>query len=427
MLNGEDCMTTECHTQFKEMKQLHFPADDNCTRCHDKTGKHKFKLVNQVDVCFDCHDENRKGKYVHSAITKRDCVGCHDPHGGPIKYYLKSAGTTALCASCHEKEATKKKVVHAPLETGDCADCHRPHAADHEFLLKSPKDKLCLSCHGEPPAEAPSKTRAKRASKKARAGKAKSFIPLSKYKHVHSIVEQGCSECHDPHTTDFKYLLPTEPGDICVKCHEDIGGSVPGLKHAALESYEKCIACHDPHGSQVADNLKKKLPELCLSACHNRTRGKSDGTRRNVAKDLTLNPFKHAPLEEGECLDCHAPHNSGFYRLFTSAYPPGTYAEYKPGAYEFCFNCHDEELVKTKATTTATNFRDGSQNLHYLHVNRKKGRTCLMCHEGHSGKLEKMLRQTVPFGTWSLPIGFTRTPTGGTCSPGCHKPFDYKH
>lgn len=75
-----------------------------------------------------------------------------------------------------------------------------------------------------------------------------------------------------------------------------------------------------------------------------------------------------------------------------------------------------------------TNFRDGDLNLHYLHVNRdKKGRSCRTCHEIHGSDLPAHVATSVPFegSGWPLPIGFKKTPSGGSCAPGCHKPYGY--
>ena len=73
-----------------------------------------------------------------------------------------------------------------------------------------------------------------------------------------------------------------------------------------------------------------------------------------------------------------------------------------------------------------TGFRDGDQNLHFLHVNRtEKGRTCRACHEAHSSTVPKHLRETVPFGDWQMPVGYTQTADGGRCAPGCHLPKTY--
>jgi predicted CXXCH cytochrome family protein len=69
-----------------------------------------------------------------------------------------------------------------------------------------------------------------------------------------------------------------------------------------------------------------------------------------------------------------------------------------------------------------TSFRDGSYNLHFFHVNNEKGRTCTACHDPHASDQAKHIRYEVPFGAWSYPINFTKTPTGGRCVVGCHAP-----
>jgi predicted CXXCH cytochrome family protein len=137
MLYGGDCTTSECHTEFKQMKKVHFPAQDNCTRCHEKIGDHKFKLIEQRELCFDCHDENRKRKYVHEAVISLECSSCHNSHGGNYKYYLLSERIDTMCFECHDKAPMTKKVLHQPLAEGDCTGCHKPHSSDYPVLLIS--------------------------------------------------------------------------------------------------------------------------------------------------------------------------------------------------------------------------------------------------------------------------------------------------
>ena len=73
-----------------------------------------------------------------------------------------------------------------------------------------------------------------------------------------------------------------------------------------------------------------------------------------------------------------------------------------------------------------TDFRNGSLNLHYLHVNKpKRGRTCRTCHATHASNQPKHIRTGVPYGKWEIPIRFNKSDTGGGSSPGCHKPRDY--
>jgi hypothetical protein len=85
-------------------------------------------------------------------------------------------------------------------------------------------------------------------------------------------------------------------------------------------------------------------------------------------------------------------------------------------------------VVLDKRTTSLTNFRNGDRNLHFLHVNREKGRTCLACHEVHAGSQERKIRVSTPFGEWKIPIKFSMTSTGGTCAASCHveKKYDRK-
>ena len=92
-----------------------------------------------------------------------------------------------------------------------------------------------------------------------------------------------------------------------------------------------------------------------------------------------------------------------------------------------CFQCHESTLVLEERTTTLTNFRDGDRNLHYLHVNSEKGRSCRACHEVHASNLPFHMRVSVPYGEsdWLLPINFAKTETGGTCTPGCHQTAAY--
>jgi hypothetical protein len=43
----------------------------------------------------------------------------------------------------------------------------------------------------------------------------------------------------------------------------------------------------------------------------------------------------------------------------------------------------------------------------------------------HAGELPKLMADKVPFGKWNLPLRSIKTDTGGSCSPGCHKKYNY--
>ncbi|MDH4322158.1 MAG: cytochrome c3 family protein, partial [Desulfobulbaceae bacterium] len=134
---------------------------------------------------------------------------------------------------------------------------------------------------------------------------------------------------------------------------------------------------------------------------------------------------RHGPTKTGDCTSCHKVHGSEFAKLLVRYFPGNFYSEYNPDQYNLCFGCHNKDIAKKKFTTTLTNFRDGEYNLHYFHVNMKKGRTCIACHAPHASNQNKHVRYEVPFGDWSYPINFTIRPTGGTCIVGCHAPKTY--
>ena len=85
-------------------------------------------------------------------------------------------------------------------------------------------------------------------------------------------------------------------------------------------------------------------------------------------------------------------------------------------------------MLKDAQTTTLTNFRDGSRNLHFLHVNKADmGRTCRACHDVHAAKQDHIIRDGVPYGSkgWVLKLNYKQTPTGGTCEKTCHAAKTY--
>jgi hypothetical protein len=80
----------------------------------------------------------------------------------------------------------------------------------------------------------------------------------------------------------------------------------------------------------------------------------------------------------------------------------------------------------TQKTSGLTNFRNGERNLHFVHVNKSdRGRNCRACHDAHASPNALHVRSSVPYGSWQMPINFQQTQSGGSCAPGCHKPFEY--
>ena len=64
-------------------------------------------------------------------------------------------------------------------------------------------------------------------------------------------------------------------------------------------------------------------------------------------------------------------------------------------------------------------------NLHYLHVNDRKGRSCRACHDEHASKYKHLIRDYTDFNGIKFPLRFIDAKNGGSCAPACHKKFEY--
>jgi predicted CXXCH cytochrome family protein len=310
-----------------------------------------------------------------------------------------------LCFICHDSKLAGEKYVHGPVEEDGCSVCHSPHESDFPKLLMAEGNDVCFFCHDD---------------------KEDAF---QEKKHMHPPVEDGCVECHNPHSGPFENNLAADGRrELCFACHDDKQEHVGEVKvkHAGLEADKLCLACHDPHFADYANQLIKQPAELCLS-CHDREY--TSGDKVVVADMKTIleqNKIYHGPIKQNDCSACHNPHGSNNFRILQEPFPELFYAPYQASNYKLCFMCHENTIAEEKLTTTLTGFRNGNQNLHFVHVNKSvKGRTCRACHDAHATNNPKHLRDGVPFGGWQLPIGFEKTETGGKCFPGCHQQFGY--
>jgi predicted CXXCH cytochrome family protein len=402
---AQSCVTATCHSTMGKEKFVHGPvAVGNCSACHKTEGKHKFAPIKRAaDLCYKCHDQVDTKSSVHKPVKDGNCTLCHNPHQSAYKYQLR-ADTANLCFLCHDKKPFSLKYVHGPVAVGGCIMCHNPHQSDFPKMLNAAGNALCFQCHTD----------------KAEAFKGKKFM--------HKPVQEDCTNCHSPHAADYQYNLNADGTmDLCFNCHTDKQEWVAKVKtkHGALATERKCLACHDPHVSDFPKQLVKAPMDLCLS-CHDKQLDTPNGKIMNMKDYLAANKDVHGPIKEKDCSACHNAHGSDNFRILRKYFPPVFYAPFDLKNYELCFNCHEKTLVLDPRTTTLTGFRNGDQNLHFVHVNKAvKGRTCRACHEPHATNNPKHIRDAVPFGAWKLPINYVPSPDGGSCAPGCHQKFIY--
>lgn len=410
-IGREGCSTTECHPGVKQHRFVHAPINVNaCDGCHTLKDpeKHAFEPTRAPnELCILCHTADiPAGAKAHGPYAEGACLSCHDPHGSAEPAMLRGRRYADSCSSCHQDVTGAHDTVHGPASAGACGACHEPHASTHPKLLTAEGRDLCLRCHVSTGKE------------------------IENSSVVHAPAKGDCLVCHNPHATDQPGVLNQDPATLCISCHADIGDKVAhaSTQHAAVTTKRACVNCHSAHGSENAGLLKDKAMSLCFE-CHNTVIELPDGTKlQNMKKVIEQGKSLHGVIAERSCVVCHDVHGGGHRRLLTNEYPSELYYPFSESAYALCFSCHDREMVMLQATDSATQFRNGSKNLHFAHVNRAdKGRSCSVCHDAHAASRDKHIRDEVPFGGsgWRLPIKYESLADGGRCGAGCHAPLEY--
>jgi len=401
------CVTDECHANRKSQAFVHGPVGlGECKSCHEATdaADHTYKLVREGrDLCEYCHLDPASQEHVHEPVGKGDCLQCHDPHGSASKFLMRKNTVAEQCAECHAVTEGKKH-LHGPTAVGECSICHAAHSSDFKGLLTMPETQLCVACH------------------------VVTKDQIASFEFVHEPAKGNCVGCHDPHGAATPKMLKGDAPDMCYTCHEDIKKIAEDSKHqhGVVREEGGCLKCHTPHASTVRYLMKDNPATLCLN-CHSEPQAVSpDEVLPSFTSEIENKKFLHGPVQEKTCSGCHVAHGSDNHRLLQKAYPELFYAPYNKENYALCFSCHSESIVQDAKSIELTDFRNGDLNLHYLHVNKSdRGRTCRGCHETHGSNLPKHLRESVPYGMWNMPLGFTKTENGGSCSSGCHMPKEY--
>lgn len=301
-------------------------------------------------------------------------------------------------SGCHA-DLMKFRNLH-PAAKEDCESCHQKNSNKHpddagkEYTLTKNVPELCNDCHD---------------------------LSIKNQKSEHVPYKEGdCLTCHNPHSSDQKSLLNTNDGKIiCTTCHSDLDNEK--YVHGPVKKLD-CLACHSPHNSNLSKLKKQEEPDLCFK-CHNKSI-KSGDVEFEAIKPKLKSKYVHPPVMDG-CNECHKPHSSKNNFLLTEEFHEGTYVPGKAESFALCFKCHDQNLLVMKKTENSTNFRNGTNNLHYLHVGNDKGRNCTLCHDIHGSDKEHLIKDKSKFGTWVMNLNYVKTDNGGSCAPGCHIQLSY--
>jgi len=406
---GKTCTDFGCHADVQVKATVHDPvAKGMCNPCHNqpRAGVHEFQPgYPKETLCLSCHILPLRN-YVHQPVRDGRCLDCHDPHQSEFHALLRADPSKDLCLLCHADDPfMKKQHLHGPVAMGACILCHESHSSWKPKLLVGQGNELCATCHEDKI----------RRDQQAR--------------HIHPPATGDCDKCHDPHSSDFPRQMRADDRTFCVSCHEDIGQLIDKspVVHGAVTEKQQCLNCHAGHSSSLPSLLKSSLLDACLG-CHNEELLRPNGKKVvNMAALLRENPNYHGPIRQADCSACHNPHASALPNLLTQSYPELFYAKFNPDDYKLCFTCHRAELVSAEDGRGLTEFRNGSLNLHYVHVSKPgKGRTCRACHAVHASKSPAHISEVVPYGNWQYQIKFEQRPNGGSCAPACHTARSYE-
>ncbi|MBK3515880.1 cytochrome c3 family protein [Carboxylicivirga marina] len=395
----------ECHDDIKQQNDLaviHYPFDDDCGNCHQPHASEQAALLtaNVPALCLNCHDFNSK-THRHYPAAEGECLTCHSPHASAHNSLLLEPKASNLCLTCHEQEIPDSDKVHYPVKEGQCSSCHDPHESDHPYFIKKEKKQLCFSCHED-------------------------IKIQSETAYQHYPFDDDCANCHGTHNAPNTKLLIEENKALCYTCHDEMYSRVEsdGHVHWPVINKEGCVACHSPHASDQPYFLIKDNKEVCLN-CHNRTKRKDGRIVEAMSKKLKNSKTVHAALEMDGCVTCHDPHTAKTGQFVKEVFPESEYTPAVADSFALCFSCHDAALIENKITSDATEFREGKVNLHYLHINDNKGRSCAICHDVHASDNEHLIAHDFVFGQEVMAMRYQHDSDGGACYPGCHAKKDY--
>lgn len=402
----QGCTTAECHAGFLGVG-VHEPVQQAaCEACHlPDSGGHTYPLVAEGDgLCRKCHEELGQGSIQHAAMTKEGCLACHEPHRSDAPALLVGEDVETTCRRCHARATGL--VRHEPYEQGRCAACHEPHESEYAGLLRGGAGRdHCRQCHAD------------------------LVERVESLRHTHAGIERDCQSCHSAHATTRESLLTRDAGVGCLECHEQIRATVEeaAVAHGAVMDGKRCVSCHNPHASDVPNMLRDQQALVCM-ACHDKEQQARDGTLIRSMKGMGAAEVVHGPVEQSQCSACHSVHGGTRDRLLKQLAPRVVYGPFDIRNYALCFQCHDQALALEPTTTTATQFRHGERNLHWVHLaGRGQGRSCGQCHAVHASASPRLIAEQVAYqeSQWMMEMNFKLQDDGGSCAPGCHEPLTY--
>ena len=181
---------------------------------------------------------------------------------------------------------------------------------------------------------------------------------MGKDKFVHGPVSAGeCTVCHGElakhkdKPEQNKFGKVKDLAKKCYSCHEKF--KAKKFIHTPVEDGD-CIACHNPHESPNKFQLLAKGSALCFN-CHDEA--------------MAGGAFVHGPVAVGGCVACHDPHTADYAKNLKVEGP------------SLCYMCHT----------------DKAEAIHKAEfVHKPVSEKCTSCHNPHSAAKQFMLQSKTP-------------------------------
>jgi predicted CXXCH cytochrome family protein len=298
----------------------------------------------------------RPGTHLDPDKNPGSCLACHKSHGKPSTAMMRDA-PDKLCLTCHGPNGTspaaqatevyslfQKRSKHPVLET---AQYHRSNEVLPERNPSAARHVSCDDCHEPHTLRNDNKS-----------GRVKGIT----YSGIHKVAEKDSEVCYKCHSESMNkkvasnIRLQFEPSNASAHPVERMSGKRgPSLvKNAAQGSTMGCSDCHEPHGSDYPPLLKKNYAltdgaesffayELCYS-CHRRESILGNESFYGSASKQ-YGHREHIIFQRASCRACHSAHGSqgngsliAFDRTIVSG--PGQYMPALKGAATCILICH---------------------------------------------------------------------------------------
>lgn len=205
----------------------------------------------EIERCKECHGAI---KPLSPATITKDCLVCHDTHGGVIEPGTRDPERVHDVHEDAGKRVRQKSCQKCHRSPVECTKCHNSHENLESIIRSRPNPNLtnislplCTDCHGQLPQ--PKGHEDFRGS-------------LSKSKHKW----MNCDTCHNNKDykmeLNFKNLITVQFDDsirICKICHSSQYGRLQEGDHGTPS--QKCVDCHNPHTTQLSGPKFKITPK----------------------------------------------------------------------------------------------------------------------------------------------------------------------